>query len=485
MIFDSCQIDDEHSNHKHHNIKVSEKRFNELIQTQNFKKAMEKIPKIKKRITDNFGRTVMEDQYGFSIIDAPIKTTESENTIAYNILIKSDTLKPGNYFENLVININKSTNNLNAFILKYDLGDSSITTTDHGSFNFNATRTAKPIVYNNNPNITSKETEPCLSFEILMCSYEYDHVAGGECLINNPDKLYVGTVWTGSCGGGTSTTGGDGTTSGPTDGNTSNGDTNDTTTSGDIADDLWDNPVPPCETCPEIDEDGAITSDHCEKMKKLLNPLKANIGPKLESLQRMNSSTSAENDVENGFSFQVNNDGTYSNPAIPNTEEGEIKIPVGINIYGAAHTHTDLLHNMFSWNDVYTLIHLYNGTKRELKSEVVFMLVTGSGKVYAIKMNNPSALYDFMGAQWNAMQNDHPNWSKDKVGKELNQSASFKGNSASTSELGFLNYYKDADISLYETSYNNRSTPPGYNTWTKLSLPSNTSDANPVETPCN
>jgi len=120
MIFDSCQIDDEHSNHKHHNIKVSEKRFNELIQTQNFKKAMEKIPKIKKRITDNFGRTVMEDQYGFSIIDAPIKTTESENTIAYNILIKSDTLKPGNYFENLVININKSTNNLNAFILKYD-----------------------------------------------------------------------------------------------------------------------------------------------------------------------------------------------------------------------------------------------------------------------------------------------------------------------------------------------------------------------------
>ena len=50
------------------------------------------------------------------------------------------------------------------------IGDSSITTTDHGSFNFNATRTAKPIVYNNNPNITSKETEPCLSFEILMCS---------------------------------------------------------------------------------------------------------------------------------------------------------------------------------------------------------------------------------------------------------------------------------------------------------------------------
>ena len=91
MIFDSCQIDDEHSNHKHHNIKVSEKRFNELIQTQNFKKAMEKIPKIKKRITDNFGRTVMEDQYGFSIIDAPIKTTESENTIAYNILINEKT----------------------------------------------------------------------------------------------------------------------------------------------------------------------------------------------------------------------------------------------------------------------------------------------------------------------------------------------------------------------------------------------------------
>ena len=58
IIFDSCQIDDEHSNHKHHNIKVSEKRFNELIQTQNFKKAMEKIPKIKKRITDKASRSL-------------------------------------------------------------------------------------------------------------------------------------------------------------------------------------------------------------------------------------------------------------------------------------------------------------------------------------------------------------------------------------------------------------------------------------------
>ena len=136
-LFVSCSLEEEVVRNDNYNSKyqVKQQSYSELIKVTTFKNAMDKIPKVKKSNLLN-GKTIMEEQYGFTIIDAPIKITETDEIIAYNLLVKSDTISQGNYFENLVVNINKQTETIKAYIVKYNIGNNDLTLTSHNSFIF-------------------------------------------------------------------------------------------------------------------------------------------------------------------------------------------------------------------------------------------------------------------------------------------------------------------------------------------------------------
>lgn len=300
ILIVSCQNEDnvldEEQNVTHKNIEVKELKYNDLFKTTTFNKAVNKIPKHKTLKTDAFGRTVMEDSYGFTIYDAPVKITETDEEIAYSILIKSDTLVEGNYFENLIINVNKANASTDIIKVKYNLTSDIIPTTDD-SFIFSSTNEIKFLV-EDNINVSNKEAlngTPCLPYSMLVCSYGGTiHPAGENCgstfviTIDPCHGLGIGSGGTDSTSGNTTsnstttTSTGNNTTS--TSSNTS-GDNGSTTGSGGlnygydyttttnnnttytgvgetygtggttgIGNPIIVNPVPPCPTCPELEE---------------------------------------------------------------------------------------------------------------------------------------------------------------------------------------------------------------------------------------
>ncbi len=120
LMLNGCEKDDGHShNHKKASLNVKRQSFDDLMQTENFRNAFEKIPK-SKHTSMTHARTVMEDQYGFTISDVPAKVIESDSAISYTLLILRDTTTTSN-LENLVINYNKFSNVTDALILNYDL----------------------------------------------------------------------------------------------------------------------------------------------------------------------------------------------------------------------------------------------------------------------------------------------------------------------------------------------------------------------------
>jgi len=402
-LFVSCSLEEEVVRNDNYNSKyqVKQQSYSELIKVTTFKNAMSKIPKVKKSNLLN-GKTIMEEQYGFTIIDAPIKITETDEVIAYNLLVKSDTISQGNYFENLVVNINKQTETIKAYIVKYNIGNNDLTLTSHNSFIFNGARNAREITHNNNPIQFGKTVyEPCNHYQILMCSYEFNHVAGQECIENNFNLLYVETAISGDCmytgpdGGG----GGTGGTSGPSSGNTGGG-----------GNTINDNPTPPCPGCPELESD--VEENPCDILKDLSKPDKYNINPIVASLKQK-----VINQVENEWGTEFIRENYYNNTTNENVINYYTNLREGLNYdiflasgeeynasghlikyLGGIHSHPIDGYSMFSWGDLKSLMGMYEESSNSYKSEVSLLLVCynhidpSKPHVYAIRVENIDAL---------------------------------------------------------------------------------------------
>ncbi len=152
-----------------------------------FNTSIRKLSKGKASKTGTYGKSEIEEQYNFTIYEElPVNVTETEKVMAYNIAVKSDSLTNANSFENLVINTDKTTNETEIHIVKYNLL-SEITISEHGTPDFESTIETTPI-------ITNKNGACCFDYPAVMCSYgTRDHLAGQSCLENNFDLLYVGT----------------------------------------------------------------------------------------------------------------------------------------------------------------------------------------------------------------------------------------------------------------------------------------------------
>lgn len=82
--------------------KLTKVPLSELLLQEKFSTAYKKIPKKKVVKYDIAGRSALEDQYGFTILDAPVNVIEKDGQTYYNILIVSDN-NTDNKIENLII----------------------------------------------------------------------------------------------------------------------------------------------------------------------------------------------------------------------------------------------------------------------------------------------------------------------------------------------------------------------------------------------
>lgn len=349
----NCEYDKNDETHVHTNSKISfeKQSVNVLFKNETFNRAFQKIPKKEKIVTSITGKTVMEEQYNFTILNAPVNITTSNDIVVYNILVKSDSLDVNsNFYENLILNVNQTDNTLKAFLVKYLLDNE----------NNIISRELKNIEYNDSSisNFSAKEGTECYSILVLQCcndpngSYGGCHDIGSNCYDQasmNSWSYVTDDVFCVSGSGGGSSDGsfGSDNTSDPTydgeyhSGGSSSGNGN---LNSDIIDELYDNPTPPCDTCPEIDLDGD-TNDPCTNLNSITNNETIN-----QSIKTLREKTNQGK--ENGITFATGALGNVQTIASTSTSENTANVKVGPTIFATSHTHQDGIYPMFSPGDL-------------------------------------------------------------------------------------------------------------------------------------
>lgn len=136
-LFVSCTMEEEViRNHNYSkDIKIYQKSFDELIKDSKFATSFNKLPKRKTNLkSGEQARTVMEEQYGFTITNSPVRVVQVGNLTSYTFHIERNTPN-STYFENLVVQ-NDSIGNTTAHIIKYTPFMPMTSYTEHNSYSF-------------------------------------------------------------------------------------------------------------------------------------------------------------------------------------------------------------------------------------------------------------------------------------------------------------------------------------------------------------
>jgi hypothetical protein len=144
----------------------------------------------------------------------------------------------------------------------------------------------------------------------------------------------------------------------------------------------------------------------CDNMKRKTDPTKANIKPAVTALKnilRNNLNPSGEN----GYSLSRSFAGVYDPPQqLASTSTNKIPILVGSTYYASIHTHPSFtIVPMFSFEDVYSLLQLYQNTPNINNNEVTIILVgeTSAGifDTYSLNIADFDMFYDAVIAKLN------------------------------------------------------------------------------------
>jgi hypothetical protein len=489
LVFVSCELQEEaiHQHEYNSNLKLYEMKFEELMTNKKFVNSFSKLPISKKNLTTaTVGRTVMENDYGFTIANKPAKVIENNGEISYTFLITRDSTDADS-FENLVIQTD-SSNTTKAVIIKYNL-TSPITSSEDNSYSFTYNTKIKPIVYNNTPLSTSSKTIIiCYWITTTYCNNTLsgeigpEHIAGPDCRRTYTRSVYRctagddGTIEDTSIGGEGVSDGGGGGSVTPD----SNYDGSDTSIHGNGGNNINTAPV-----APEVEE---LVEDPCENLKKHLSETE---GIKLKSPDIYPYLTGQLNQPkEYGFYFKKEN-GVYSTFQSYNATTNKITIQVGGLFFCTIHTHPYPGSNpMFSWEDVFTLQQCFQRIDPALNDEVSIFLVVkdnyGENQLYAMKIDDFSAFSEFLINDINSTLT-----SQDLLGlttdaailrKTLDimnakQHKYDEENTNMNQEVSFLNYFAGCGASLYKANST-------LSNWDKLTLSNNST--NPItKTPCN
>lgn len=446
LVFVSCELQEEaiHQHEHNSNLKLYEMKFEELMTNKKFVNSFSKLPKSKRSITNaTFGRTVMEDEYGFTIANKPAKVFENNGETSYTFLITRDSTNTDS-FENLVIQTD-SSNTTKAVIIKYNL-TSDILASDHGSSEFQATKEIKQIVYNNQTSTTGKELfeDPCTTIHTIICCQSWSggagscHVAQEVCLTTNAGTQYLSvnseTICEESTGGdspgdtgtssnGVSTNGGGATTTTTS----SNYDGSNTSIHGNGSNSVNTGPV-----APEV-EQIIIIKDPCTKVKSPFTKV-----PTLAQ-RNINLSTKTTESNEYGFFMLNNANSTTINPFTDLTggSTGSVEFPTSPTpsdpILVLSHTHNSPSNSTYSvpsWEDLDQLSYYMQQYSNSIDPNIVFITITADGTRYAITINNMTNFKNFF--YW-GFKFDINNFDSNKLQiKNLNMATYYYGNPLSS-----------------------------------------------------
>ena len=179
----SCQKDAYDDAIYQSQFKVSHKKFEDLINQPKFSKAISKVKGDIKNITlstnNTVGsRTIMENQYNFTISDKLVNVIEKDTLTSYTLFITRDDT-PTNVFENLVVQVNNQ-NQTHAFILKYT-SDTDINQSDFNVRDFKGQKTITPIVYNPAQASLTVYNEDCFDVSSWYCYGPGHHSSSDGC----------------------------------------------------------------------------------------------------------------------------------------------------------------------------------------------------------------------------------------------------------------------------------------------------------------
>ena len=463
-LFVSCELQEDYHSKKEYEgkMKISHKNFSELLNDRKFNKAYGEVLQ-KKNI---MSRTVMEDQYQFTIANGLANVIETDSDVTYTLLIKRDSIEE-NTIENLIVKID-SLSETTAYIVKFK-GKLGAIPSYNNLNDDTIEKVVTPIVYNSN--IASKEIYECYEISYWVCYYP-GHTDTGVCTHGEYETMEFCEVVGYDFGNDNIVIIGDG---GGGSGGSSSSDSNYNGTDGSIH---GSDSATPINMAPILELEEETIIDKCKSLAKLIDPSKANIQSILNALN-------PNSGVEEGNSFQINSS-NYTNPTIPNFGDTNIHIPVGPNIYGAIHTHTPELGNMFSWGDLKTLERLYKNTLPENREDVVFMLKNSDGYIYAIKIDDFRLFRQFIHMKTQNLKDQHPNWNELRIQKALNEKTNFQSRYFNYQEKhvqeSFLNFIQNSGVSLYQL---NQDLTTNEYSFTQISLPYNNQTADLTKTKCN
>lgn len=496
ILVAACQLEEDVvKNHIHNeNFKIDQIKYSELIKTSLFSEAVKRIPKKKTTKTDELGRTVIEDTYGFTIIDAPVKVIESEGKITYTLQIVSDD-NTGGQLENLVL-YDQIIDNCIGYIIKYNtLKNSSRTESEIADDGINETI----YLTMDGSTETSRQTIR-ITFNTCPCAPNTGCYCGG-----NPESpLYqngcsstivyttgqLGTGVTGDWGDGSSGNNGGTNGSNGTDPNGSS--TYDPTDPNIHGNGSTTSPVS-CPTCPELEEEEEESP--CEQLKKLSNGNHQNINPRITELKnKVKDNVKKEWGSEFMQYDEWDSTGDLITHYLTNLKEGdgyEVALSSGkdnssgtmILYAGGIHTHPLDGYSMFSWGDVQALLQMHNDAVSGVKTDVTLMLVCNNPAdsdnplVYALKVDDINALTTKIDNDWNNTDYDGLS-EKEKKKKIFDKLKPDYETNKSNLERHFLQFYADYGISLYKAEND-------MSNWNKLTLGNGSGNTQLViPTPC-
>jgi len=459
-------------------VKIRRSTFDALLKERNFVNAFSKLSQGQNKGLQS--KTVMEAEYGFTIMPNLAKVIESAGSTSYTFKITRE-INSIDYFENLVIDTD-SLGQTNAYILKYTPSE-PLAPAAHNSFNFTGRVKITPITYNTDE---IGKTTICVTAQILMCDQAWSstntgvHVATNDCQDQN--HLFYAPVTTcysvnGDIGGGDF--GDDPGVIVPIGGGGGDGSP---PTNGDLT------PPNNCPRCPIIItapvEDVPPTPTQpnpCVKLGKLIQQKKVKSG-----LNHLKNNLETNLETVYSLEYDATNNSVSFRPGVSGTRSGVVRIfPT---TFGAAHNHPvkleddDSSYPMFSADDLLTPYQIamssgfqptdYPLTNLMVVPENTYALIPNDVQSLSIltsKFANEKSLRDFnselrdlyiaKGKPWNVDQNT--------LAREF---------------LKFVNQKYNLNISLFQMSnsdfYNNN------NTWSEVKLDP-TSPTGITKTPCN
>ncbi len=351
---------------KENTFQLEVKSFQELDNDPIFNKALQSLVPIKKENISS-QRTVMEEQYGFTIDSTTIKEITIDNLISYTMLIHRDTIDTS-FFENLVI----TTDNINtpkAFLIKYNLSSQPIYIAEDNAYAIDAEAKITQIDYNiTDAKISYTDGDGCMV--LLMCPEGgSDHPAGGNCIDADRGNLFWETTCPSSGGGESSSTS---SGSPPSSGSGNVGGGTSTTTDPPIT-----SPIFCTGNCIEEEEPEKPCSKSEEtiaKLEALLN--NADIATGLTDLENHLASGVT---IENGWEFVQNTSGGYD-PVAPTSlgySETEFQNPPPTGSKLRIHVHHNELIPVPTWQDTFSQFPQYYHQTND--ADVVDMLLTETG----------------------------------------------------------------------------------------------------------